>query len=135
VTILADGDHDGIPDDWELSNNLDPANPADALLDADGDGSNNLQEYLTGTDPHMRESAFRIDDIRLGSNGLPMVRFTASSNKTYRVEARSGVNPGPWQNIFQLSASATNRPVEIADPLATNALRLYRLVTPARNQF
>jgi hypothetical protein len=40
-----DDDNDTIPDDIELANSLDPFNPADALLDTDGDGLNNAAEY------------------------------------------------------------------------------------------
>jgi len=46
-----DDDGDGLPDDWELSNGLDPLDPADAAKDDDGDGITNLDEYLAGTDP------------------------------------------------------------------------------------
>ncbi|MEX0329837.1 MAG: DUF1800 family protein [Puniceicoccaceae bacterium] len=44
-----DRDQDGLPRSWEEDNLLDDNNPADALLDLDGDGSNNLQEYEDGT--------------------------------------------------------------------------------------
>lgn len=46
---LIDSDNDGMPDDWELANGLNPGNAADALLDSDGDGLNNLGEYLNNT--------------------------------------------------------------------------------------
>jgi pectate lyase len=42
----ADSDRDGMPDEWEKAHGLDPASPADALLDRDGDGYTNLEEYL-----------------------------------------------------------------------------------------
>ena len=40
ATVLAkpDSDRDGMPDDYELANGLNPSNPADALQDLDGDG-------------------------------------------------------------------------------------------------
>ena len=41
-----DSDSDGIPDYWELLNNLDPRNNSDALADFDSDNFNNLLEYL-----------------------------------------------------------------------------------------
>lgn len=42
----ADGDDDGMPDDWERQHGLDPANAADGPADRDGDGYTNLEEYL-----------------------------------------------------------------------------------------
>jgi len=46
-----DDDGDIMPDDWEVANGFDPLDPADAMLDEDGDGSSNLTEYTAGTDP------------------------------------------------------------------------------------
>jgi hypothetical protein len=46
-----DDDGDGIPDTWELAYGLNPLDPEDALLDLDGDGLNNLEEYQQGRDP------------------------------------------------------------------------------------
>ncbi len=46
----ADSDEDGLPDGWEISNSLDPMLGSDALIDADSDGLNNLEEYTLGTD-------------------------------------------------------------------------------------
>jgi len=48
----ADTDGDGIPDGWEVTNSLDPLVEDDASIDSDGDGFNNLEEYLKNTDPN-----------------------------------------------------------------------------------
>ena len=49
---IVDGDHDGMADWWEDAHGLDKQNAADALLDPDGDGRNNLAEYLADMDPN-----------------------------------------------------------------------------------
>jgi hypothetical protein len=47
----ADTDADGMPDGWEDSYGLDPL-AGDSLLDADGDGLSNLDEFNEGTYPN-----------------------------------------------------------------------------------
>jgi hypothetical protein len=47
-----DTDADGMPDPWEELHGLNPADPADAGQDADGDTLTNLQEFEKGTDPN-----------------------------------------------------------------------------------
>ena len=48
--IAYDADEDGMNDSWELENGFDPADPSDALGDADGDGLANAAEFEAGTD-------------------------------------------------------------------------------------
>jgi pectate lyase len=42
----ADSDRDGLPDEWERREGLDPNDPADGNADRDGDGYTNLEAYL-----------------------------------------------------------------------------------------
>lgn len=46
-----DTDDDGMRDDWEIQYSLDPTESADADLDPDEDGLNNLEEFAAGTNP------------------------------------------------------------------------------------
>ena len=45
-TVYKDSDGDGMSDDWENANNLDPNNANDGKADANGDGYTNLEEFL-----------------------------------------------------------------------------------------
>ncbi len=51
-----DSDCDGLPDWWEIVNALNPNWAGDALLDLDGDGLNNLQEFALGTRARLADS-------------------------------------------------------------------------------
>ena len=52
----ADADGDGLPDQWEIDNGLNPDNPFDANEDFDNDGLTNLFEFLTNNDPNSSDS-------------------------------------------------------------------------------
>jgi pectate lyase len=49
--VPADGDKDGMPDDWERQHGLNPDAPSDGPADGDKDGYTNVEEYLNGTNP------------------------------------------------------------------------------------
>ena len=59
-TPPTDGDHDGMPDDWELARTLDPNDPNDAALDRDSDGYTNIEEYINGLFDMSSEPALRV---------------------------------------------------------------------------
>ena len=65
-----DSDRDGIPNDIELANGLDPNNPVDGFEDADGDGLTNKQELVDfGTDFQVADTDG--DTIADGEEALP----------------------------------------------------------------
>jgi len=123
ITVLADADGDGIPDQWETAYGL-----TDPMADADGDKMLNWQEYQAGTNPNDTNSFLKIDSMGW-SNGLLRLEFMAVSNRTYAVQQSGAVEGGNWQNFGHVVARATNRIAVVFDsPTTTN--RYYRLLTP-----
>lgn len=45
-----DSDGDGMPDEWEIANGLNPHDPSDANGDINGDGYTNIEKYINGID-------------------------------------------------------------------------------------
>lgn len=80
-----DSDGDGMPNDWETANELDPEDPTDAPLDADGDGLSNYQEFLAGTDPQDPSSLLRIAQTTEAPGGGVQIEWTSVIGKTYQV--------------------------------------------------
>jgi hypothetical protein len=50
-TPYKDADNDGMPDEWEKKQGLNPNNAADASADKDNDGYTNIEEYLNSVVP------------------------------------------------------------------------------------
>lgn len=47
-TPYVDSDGDGMPDEWERANGLNPNDPSDANGDINGDGYTNIEKYING---------------------------------------------------------------------------------------
>jgi enediyne biosynthesis protein E4 len=129
VTVLADTDGDGLPDEWELGHGLSETNSADASWDSDGDGASNRTEYTAGTDPRDSQSFLMVDHLTLLGTNAWVLQFWAVSNRTYSVQARGSLDTANWLPVADVPAAATNRLVEITRP-ALHSSRFLRLVTP-----
>jgi hypothetical protein len=118
TVLITDTDRDGIPDQWELAYGLNP-NTNDAGLDPDGDGMDNLEEYVAGTDPNDPESCLRIALVR--SDGW-FLQFNAMSNISYTLQARPNLSSGLWQDWSNIASAPTNRalmvPISVQQPSA-----------------
>jgi hypothetical protein len=128
LTVLADADRDRMADSWEALHGFDSDEPADAFLDADGDGMENWKEYVAGTHPRDATSYLKVNPL-MASPGQATVTFNAVSNRSYIVQFTD--QPGAsWSQLQAVSARTTNRVVSVIDPAALNSTRFYRLAIP-----
>jgi hypothetical protein len=49
-----DSDNDGMPDDWELKNRLNPNDASDAVKDINDDGYTNIEKYIFNIDTNKK---------------------------------------------------------------------------------
>jgi len=122
-----DSDLDGIDDEWELANGMDPTRREDAVEDADEDGHSNLQEFLAGTDPQNPLNALKIEPPQIVLTNM-LIRFSSVIGKYYRVEKADAANSGLWVAV-SANLAGNGGLVEIYDPIGPGAVSAtYRVL-------
>jgi hypothetical protein len=123
----ADSDSDGLPDEWELLHNLNAlsGDGGDGSTgDPDGDGMNNEQEFLAGTDPNDSQSQLMIESIT--TDTAVHLNFQAVSNRTYTIQFCEILNSTNWNTLVEIPARTTNYISTIIDNLSLHD-RFYRI--------
>ena len=90
---LKDTDRDGLPDEWELANGLNPIID-DSSADLDNDGADNINEYFANTDPANPASRLELALV-LGQADQIEAVFTLRAGCYYLLESAETIT-GPW---------------------------------------
>src|SRR5207237_1725559 len=100
ATISIDTEGAGIPDWWRQKYFGHPDAQAGDLSrvgdDADGDGRTNLEEYILGTNPTVKD--FTTLPVRVSKNaqGQATLTFSTRADRVYRVFYRDDLAGGSW---------------------------------------
>ena len=124
-------DGDGVPNWWRQqyfgSITGSATNKSRGSDDPDGDGMNNLQEYLSGTNPTNQASAFKIANVQPTGGGF-VVTWSSVSGKNYQVISRND-QASQWQNLGSpVTAGLNQTSMSYTDTTANTTLqRFYRV--------
>lgn len=92
-----DNDNDGIPDDWERQYGFNPLNSSDAILDGDGDGISNYQEYYQGLNPTSNDTDN--DGVLDGVDGSPRGNQPIVAGKLIELSDLNGDGNNEFANV------------------------------------
>lgn len=131
VPVDPDYDDDGLPNEWETANNLDPRDATGlngAAGDPDGDGATNTDEYFAGTDPRDGSDYLKLEISYDGS--LVRIWFLPRAGKIYILEKSLNLSaPDSWGAITgNITGSSLWIRQELLDP--AGAFYRLRLITP-----
>ncbi|HYG24226.1 MAG TPA: CotH kinase family protein [Verrucomicrobiae bacterium] len=129
--VPADSDSDGLPDTWEMENELDHL--SDEGFDGrdgdpDGDGMSNWQEFIAGTLASNPASRLMVSSSIAGEHVI--LSFSATAGRSYSLQQRVTLE-SEWQFAQDFPASGEHRVLTITNALS-DGTRFYRVVTPGK---
>ena len=97
--------------------------------DPDGDGWTNAQEFVAGTIPIDRTSAFRVTQVQTSGSDV-LVSFPSVVGRNYRLERSDTLHPGSWTTV-QDNIAGTGATLHVTDVgAASQPKRFCRVVIP-----
>ena len=117
---------DGISDSWRATQFGTPTTTngiSCATCDPDGDGLNNLQEYLAGTSPLDASNFLRVNSFFSSGNDAN-IGFGTVLGMNYRVEYTSDLVTGTWLALSN-NIPGNGGIIQINDPGAISQLRRF----------
>ena len=110
------------------------ANPAIAgqTADPDGDGVDNYDEFVAGTNPLDPTSKFQIAGLNYSRSGPAMiVTVLGQGGRHYALQHSFSLNPASWSTVATQTATNDNQVISLQDTSLTGSSQAYLHVTVA----
>lgn len=120
-----DSDHDGLPDDWELTYFGDLSH--DGSADTDGDGVSDGDEFRAGTSPINSTSILRAITVTGINSATTTIMWSAVPGKSYQVQYRDSFSGTGWTNLGA-SVVAKGSTAGVDDAQVSIGQRFYRVM-------
>ena len=121
---------DGLPDLWQVTHFGIGNALAAPGADGDGDGQNNLLEYLATSSPTDPSSLLRlrIESVVGQPNHRRLVFSPYSLTRTYTLEATPTLTPAAWSRLLGIPEGDIGMEHFFVDENATGVAKFYRLL-------
>jgi hypothetical protein len=114
--VIADANHNGLPDAYELFyfGNTN----SDTNADSDGDGMSNGREFICGTDPMNAGSVLRLENMAFPAANICGITWQSIVGKPYYLQVRTNMLQGVWSNwnsspIYGDGSGMTSRTTDV----------------------
>ena len=124
--IVADANHDGLPDAWQAlyfgSANSPHAAPS---ADPDNDGMSNLNEYLSGTIPNNGTSVLKITSFNVASASHAFqLAFPSLLQRYYQLQRTADLKQPDWKG-FTNAVFGTGASLQQVGPTSASASNMF----------
>jgi hypothetical protein len=127
--VFKDTDSDGLPDYFELANDLDIASGSGTngpVGDADGDTMSNFEEWIAGTMANSAASYLFAKQV-LSSGSNMVVTWDAVAGRSYLLFRNSDLRSPTWTGIHGPTSCLSNQVMQHVDGSSPEGVRFYLL--------
>ena len=123
---LADGNENGLADEWEELVFGETSDGRTANSDSDDDGESDFAEFVSGTNANDKSSKLLISEPLFTDDSRLLFRWNAATGRAYRIE--SSIDGIIWLPATNWATSPDNSPMVAELPLrADTSVSFYRL--------
>lgn len=98
---------------------------AGQTVDADGDGVNNFNEFVAGTDPTDPKALFQVTEVTL-TNG-PVFTVPGVAGRYYTLLRSASLPSAGWSMVMATDVLNSNQPLQLSDPAPLTGQAYYRV--------